>query len=129
MNPNILLRTIRIYSRTTLNQMATITNTAPSTLSEMETNNSPRNAYKYYQYYAKQANIPVWVIQYIIDNEDINKLHSDVSNKVNDILGIYHKHINKQANKDDSKITNDEVKNLMDSIQKDLNKLSLLLGT
>ena len=89
MNPNKLLKAIRIYTGKSAKEFAKALGTANSTISVIE--KSQLNISHYYEAYAKQANIPTWLIQFLISEENINTLQGNLKKSAEHIIDIYYK--------------------------------------
>ena len=89
MIPNKLLKAIRIYTGKSAKEFAKALGTANSTISVIETNQL--NIAHYYEAYAKQANIPTWLIQFLISEEDTNTLQGNLKKSAEHIIDIYYK--------------------------------------
>ncbi len=89
MIPNKLLKAIRIYTGKSAREFAKALGTANSTISVIETNQL--NIAHYYEAYAKQANIPTWLIQFLISEEDTNTLQGNLKKSAEHIIDIYYK--------------------------------------
>ena len=89
MNPNKLLKAIRIYTDKSGKEFAKALGTANSTISVIE--KSQLNISHYYEAYAKQANIPTWLIQFLISEENINTLQDNLKKSAEHIIDIYYK--------------------------------------
>ena len=89
MNANRLLRAIRVYTGKSAKEFAKALGTANSTISVIE--KSQLNISHYYEAYAKQANIPTWLIQFLISEENINTLQGNLKKSAEHIIDIYYK--------------------------------------
>ena len=89
MIPNKLLKAIRIYTGKSAKEFAKVLGTANSTISVIE--NNQLNISHYYEAYAKQANIPTWLIQFLISEEDTNTLQGNLKKSAEHIIDIYYK--------------------------------------
>ena len=89
MNPNKLLKAIRIYTGKSAKEFARLLNVANSTITVIES--KQLNISHYYEAYAKQANLPTWLIQFLISEEDINTLQGDLKKNAEHIIDIYYK--------------------------------------
>ena len=89
MNPNKLLRAIRIYTGKSAKEFTRLLNVANSTVTVIE--NKQINISHYYEAYAKQANIPTWLIQFLISEENINTLQGNLKKNAEHIIDIYYK--------------------------------------
>ena len=89
MNPNKLLKAIRIYTGKSAKEFAKALGTANSTISVIE--KSQVKISHYYEAYAKQANIPTWLIQFLISEENINTLQGNLKKSAEHIIDIYYK--------------------------------------
>ena len=79
MNPNRLLKAIRMYTGKSGKEFAKLLNVANSTVTVIES--KQLNISHYYEAYAKQANIPTWLIQFLISEENINTLQGNLKKK------------------------------------------------
>lgn len=122
MNPNQLMKAIRMYSNTTINQMALIIKSTDRTVYNIENNKD--NVAKYYETYAKQAGIPMWIISYILSEDDIDDLSPELRDKVLNILSIYEKIDEEHTPR---KKSNPAIK-LMQQIRRDMRTLEKMLG-
>ena len=89
MNPNRLLKAIRMYTGKSGKEFTKLLNVANSTITVIE--KSQLNIYHYYEAYAKQANIPTWLIQFLISEENINTLQGNLKKSAEHIIDIYYK--------------------------------------
>lgn len=89
MNPNKLLKAIRIYTGKSAKEFAKLLYVANSTITVIE--NKQINISHYYEEYAKQANIPTWLIQFLISEENINTLQDNLKKSAEHIIDIYYK--------------------------------------
>ena len=89
MNPNKLLKAIRIYTGKSGKEFTKLLNVANSTITVIE--KSQLNIYHYYEAYAKQANIPTWLIQFLISEENINTLQGNLKENAEHLIEIYYK--------------------------------------
>ena len=89
MNPNKLLKAIRIYTDKSGKEFARLLDVANSTITVIE--KSQLNISQYYEAYAKQANIPTWLIQFLISEENINTLQGNLKKSAEHIIDIYYK--------------------------------------
>ena len=89
MNHNKLLKAIRMYTGKSTKEFAKALGTAKSTISVIE--KSQLNIYHYYEAYAKQANIPTWLILFLISEEDTNTLQGNLKKSAEHIIDIYYK--------------------------------------
>ena len=87
MNTNRLLRAIRVYTGKSAKDFANILGIADSSVTNIETKQS--NISQYYGVYARQANIPTWLIEYLVSEDDINSLQGNLKKVAEDILQTY----------------------------------------
>ena len=87
MNANRLLRAIRVYTGKSAKDFANILGIANSSITYIET--KQLNILQYYGVYARQADIPTWLIEYLASEDDINSLQGNLKKVAEDILQTY----------------------------------------
>ena len=87
MNPNKLLRAIRKYTGKSGKDFAKALGIADSSVTYIES--KQLSISQYYGGYARQANIPTWLIQFLIGEDDINTLQDNLKKAAKDILQCY----------------------------------------
>ena len=87
MNANKLLRAIRIYTGKSGKDFAKALGIVDSSVTYIES--KQLNVSQYYGFYAKQANIPTWLIEFLIGEDDINTLQDNLKKVAKDILQCY----------------------------------------
>ena len=87
MNANKLLRAIRKYTGKSGKEFAKALGIANSSVTNIES--KQLNISQYYGFYAKQANIPTWLIEFLIGEDDINTLQDNLKKAAKDILQCY----------------------------------------
>ena len=87
MNQNRLLRAIRVYTGKSAKDFAKILNISNSSVTNIET--KQLNISQYYGVYARQANIPTWLIEFLVSEDDINSLQGNLKKIAEDILQTY----------------------------------------
>lgn len=87
MNENRLLRAIRVYTGKSAKDFANILGMANSSVTNIET--KQLNVAQYYGVYARQANIPTWLIEHLASEDDINSLQGNLKKVAEDILQTY----------------------------------------
>ena len=121
MNPNKLLKAIRVYAGMTIGQFAKLSEISESTVSYIESNKV--HISQYYSAYAKQAGIPTWVIEFILSNDNTSKLPEDIRTSVILILEVYNK---EEVSQTKPKIQK-QAKLLIKQIRKNLRELDEIL--
>lgn len=124
MNQNKLLKAIRMYTGKSATDFAKALGTVQSTISVIE--KSQLNISHYYEAYAKQANIPTWLIQFLISEEDINTLQGDLKKNAEHIIDIYYK-LDLVDNDSTTTSTKHEAKQIVAQMNKLLCQLEKLL--
>ena len=87
MNANRLLRAIRVYTGKSAKDFANILGISNSSVTSIET--KQLSISQYYGVYARQANIPTWLIEYLAGEDDINSLQGNLKKVAEDILKTY----------------------------------------
>ena len=87
MNANRLLRAIRVYTGKSAKDFANILGISNSSVTSIET--KQLSISQYYGVYARQANIPTWLIEYLASEDDINSLQGNLKKVAEDILKTY----------------------------------------
>ena len=124
MNPNKLLKAIRIYTGKSAKEFAEALGTANSTISVIE--KSQLNISHYYEAYAKQANIPTWLIQFLISKENLNTLQGNLKKSAEHIIDIYYK-LNFTDDSSTDTSTKEETKQIVAQMNELLSQLEKLL--
>ena len=124
MNENRLLRAIRVYTGKSAKDFANILGIANSSITNIET--KQLNILQYYGVYARQANIPTWLIEYLTSEDDINSLQGNLKKVAEDILQCY-EDLDRAKDKPEVNLSQQEARKIVIQMNKLLSQLEKLI--
>ena len=124
MNENRLLRAIRVYTGKSAKDFANILGIANSSITNIET--KQLNILQYYGVYARQANIPTWLIEYLASEDDINSLQGNLKKVAEDILQCY-EDLDRAKDKPEVNLSQQEARKIVIQMNKLLSQLEKLI--
>ena len=124
MNANKLLRAIRKYTGKSGKEFAKALGIANSSVTNIES--KQLNISQYYGFYAKQANIPTWLIEFLIGEDDINTLQDNLKKAAKDILQCY-EDLDRTKGKPEVNLSQQEARKIITQMNKLLLQLEKLI--
>ena len=124
MNENRLLRAIRVYTGKSAKDFANILGIANSSITNIET--KQLNILQYYGVYARQANIPTWLIEYLTSEDDINSLQGNLKKVAEEILQCY-EDLDRAKDKPEVNLSQQEARKIVIQMNKLLSQLEKLI--
>ena len=124
MNPNKLLKAIRKYTGKSGKDFAKALGIVDSSVTYIES--KQLNVSQYYGFYAKQANIPTWLVEFLIGEDDINTLQDNLKKVAKNILQCY-EDLDRAKDKPEVNLSQQEARKIVTQMNKLLSQLEKLI--